>query len=44
MVWEKSVIIIDTDSFADSDDFQHILGYINTAVDKQEKGLSGNVK
>ena len=44
MVWEKSVVIIDTDSFADSSDFQHILGYINTAVGKQEKGLSGNVK
>lgn len=44
MVWERSVIIIDVDSFADNSDFQHILGYINTAVDKQKKGLSGNVK
>ena len=44
MVWERSVIIMDVDSFADNSDFQHILGYINTAVDKQKKGLSGNVK
>ncbi|WP_443713881.1 hypothetical protein [Ruminococcus sp.] len=44
MVWEKSVIIMDVDSFVDNNDFQHILGYINTAVDKQKKGLSGSVK
>lgn len=44
MVWEKSVIMMDVDSFANNGDFQHILGYINTFADKQKKGLSGSVK
>ena len=43
-VWEKKVHLIEVDSFKDSDEFKDVMGYINTATDKQKKGVAGNVK
>lgn len=37
-------VIIDIDSFAGSDEFRDLLGYINTAEDQQKKGSSGSIK
>ena len=42
--WEKSVVLMDVDSFAGNDEFEELLGYINTVVDEQKKGVSGSVK
>lgn len=36
--------LIDIESFKDSDEFRDLLGYINTAEDKQKKGTSGSIK
>ena len=36
--------MIDVDSIKDSDDLRHLLGYINTAEDKQRKGKHGTIK
>lgn len=44
VVWERSVFLAEVDSFADNTDFERLLGYINTAADKQKKGASGSVK
>lgn len=44
IVWEKSVVLMDVDSFKNNTDFELLLGYINTAVDEQKKGVSGSVK
>lgn len=43
-VWEKEVVIADIESFKDNEEFREILGYINTASDKQKKGASGYAK
>lgn len=43
-VWERQVILMDVDSFAENKEFEHILGYINTAMDAQKKGMMGSVK
>lgn len=43
-VWERTVILIDVDSFKDNEEFEQLLGYINTAVDKQRKGALGDVR
>lgn len=43
-VWEKSVVLMDVDSFKDNDEFKELLGYINTALDSQKKGVLGDVK
>ncbi len=43
-VWEKSVILMDVDSFNGNTDFEQILGYINTSVENQQKGVMGDVK
>ena len=43
-VWEKEVVIAEVDSFKDNEEFRDILGYINTATDKQEKGEGGYAK
>lgn len=43
-VWEKDVIVMDVDSFSDNKEFKSILGYINTAENKQKKGALGDVK
>lgn len=40
-VWERTVILMDVDSFKDNEEFEQLLGYINTAVDKQRKGGAG---
>ena len=37
-------ILIEVDSFNDNNDFEEILGYINTQEDKQMKGVNGYVK
>ena len=37
-VWERTVILMDVDSFKDNEEFEQLLGYINTAVGKQRKG------
>lgn len=44
VTFEKTVLIADVDSFKDNEEFRDILGYINTASDKQKKGASGSVK
>lgn len=43
-VWERTVILMDADSFKDNEEFEQLLGYINTAVDKQRKGALGDVR
>lgn len=43
-VWEKSVVLMDVESFNENTEFEQILGYINTAVEKQKKGVTGDVK
>ncbi len=43
-VWEKPVVLLDVDSFKDNEEFEEILGYINTAIDSQKKGVLGDVK
>lgn len=44
ILWKKKVILMEVDSFRGNTDFEEILGYINTAVDAQKKGVSGSVK
>lgn len=41
---DVSTFMIDVDSFKDNEEFRDILGYINTASDKQKKGASGYAK
>ena len=41
---EKSVLLAEVDSFKDNEEFRDILGYINTATDKQKKGAGGFAK
>lgn len=36
--------MIDVDSLKESKELQELLGYINTAIDKQKKGVGGSVK
>lgn len=36
--------LIDVEALGKLDEFEKLLGYINTAVDAQRKGISGNVK
>ena len=43
-VWEKSVVLMDVESFNENAEFEQILGYINTAVESQKKGVTGDVK
>ena len=43
-VREKEAYAIEVDSFKGNEDFKHILGYLNTAIDKQKKGAGGSVK
>lgn len=43
-VWEKSVVLIDVDGVGDTEEFRKVLGYLNTATDKQKKGVAGSVK
>lgn len=43
-VWEKSVVLMDVESFNENTEFEQILGYINTAVESQKKGVTGDVK
>lgn len=43
-VWERTVILMDVDSFKDNEEFEQLLGYINTAVDKKRKGALGDVR
>lgn len=44
IIFEKTVVLMEVESFKGNSEFQDILGYINTAVDKQKKGVTGNVK
>lgn len=44
VVWEKSVILMEVDSFNGNSEFEQLLGYINTAADAQKKGALGSVK
>ena len=43
-VWEKKVVLMEVDSFKDNDEFEELLGYINTASKAQKKGVLGDVK
>ena len=42
--FEKSNVLIDVDSCKNSEEFKNLLGYINTAKDKQNKGEGGHAK
>ena len=42
--FEKSNVLIDVDSCKNSEEFKNLLGYINTAKDKQNKGEGGYTK
>ena len=44
VIFEKPVVLIEVDSFKGNEEFKEILGYINTAADKQKKGVMGGVK
>lgn len=44
ITFEKSVVLMEVDSFQGNMEFKEILGYINTASDKQKKGVNGSVK
>lgn len=41
---KQNSFMIDTESLYNSDEFRELMGYINTAEDKQKKGISGSVK
>lgn len=41
---DSSVVLLEVDSFKNNQEFKEILGYINTNVDSQMKGATGNVK
>ena len=43
-VWEKEVVLMEVDSFKANSEFKELLGYINTAANKQKKGVTGSVK
>jgi hypothetical protein len=43
-VYKKRVLVADVDSFSGNEDFKTILGYINTDVSEQQKGVTGSVK
>lgn len=42
VVFEKTATLTEVDSYKGNEDFKTILGYINTAPDKQKKGASGH--
>lgn len=42
--FDVEAFMIEVDSLKDSDDLRHLLGYINTAEDKQRKGKHGTIK
>ena len=42
--FSERTFMIDVDSMKDSDELKKLLGYINTAEDKQVKGASGTIK
>lgn len=42
--YDVESFMIEVDSFKDSDDLRQLLGYINTAEDKQRKGVYGTIK
>ena len=44
VTFEKKVVILEVDSLKDNEEFKDILGYINTASNKQKKGASGYAK
>lgn len=41
---EKSSILFDRESLSNSEEFKHLLGYINTPKEKQKKGMFGYAK
>lgn len=43
-VYEKTATLTEVDSYKGNENFRDILGYINTAPDKQKKGASGHEK
>ena len=43
-IWEKKVVLMEVDSFKANSEFKKLLGYINTATNKQKKGVTGSVK
>ena len=42
--YDVEAFMIEVDSFKDSDDLHRLLGYLNTAEDKQRKGGHGTIK
>lgn len=44
MKYEAPGLIIDAESLYNNDEFAELLGYMNTATDKQKKGISGGIK
>lgn len=43
-LFKKRVVLIDADSLKGNDEFAELLGYLNTATDKQKKGITGHVR
>lgn len=43
-IWDKKVVLMEVDSFKANSEFKELLGYINTATNKQKKGVTGSVK
>lgn len=42
--YKQKTVLIEVDSLSESDDFNMLTGYINTAVNEQKKGAGGSVK
>ena len=42
--WQESSYMASIDSFKGNEEFQNILGYINTAAGKEKKGATGQIK
>ncbi len=42
--YKVSNVLIDIDSLNNNEEFKEILGYINTGIDKQYKGVAGGIK
>lgn len=44
IAFESDITLMEVDSFKGSEEFENILGYINTSKDKQRKGATGYAK
>ena len=44
VVYESEAVLMEVDSFKNNPEFIKMMGYVNTATDKQKKGAAGSVK